>query len=236
MKASNWEFTNRATVFGLIFGVAFPLYGLDHQNSAVALVYWLGPKLQMNPDSLARLLLDFAAFLLVIAALVRTWASSYLHASVVYAADLKSESLVADGPYRRVRNPLYFANVLMAIALGAMMSRLGFLFAVTAMLVFSYRLILREEGEFQASQGQPYAAYCQAVPRLWPSVRPRVASSGHQAGWTEGFKAEAWYWGFAAALIAYATTLNLRLFFVILGASLALFWVSSIVVRKKSAL
>src|SRR3984957_13185576 len=96
----------------------------------------------------------FAAFLLVVAALIRTWASSYLHASVVYAADLKSEALVAAGPYRRGRNPLYFANVLMAIALGAMMSRLGFLFAVTAMLVFSYRLILREEAEFQTSQEQ----------------------------------------------------------------------------------
>jgi protein-S-isoprenylcysteine O-methyltransferase Ste14 len=234
MKATNWEFTNRATVFGLIFGVAFPLYSLDHQNSAVALANWLGPRLQINPNLMARLLLYFAALLLVIAAFVRTWASSYLQASVVYAADLKSETLVADGPYRRVRNPLYFANVLMVIAIGAMMSRLGFLVALIAMLVFSYRLILREESEFQASQGESYAAYCKAVPRLWPSLWPRVASSGRQAGWTEGIKAELWYWGFAAALIAYALTLNLRLFLVVLGASLALFWVSSVVPRKKS--
>jgi len=32
-------------------------------------------------------------------------------------------------------NPLYFANVLMVIAMGAMMSRLGFFVAVVAMLV-----------------------------------------------------------------------------------------------------
>ena len=115
---------------------------------------------------MVRLLFYLAALLLVIAALVRTWASSYLQASVVYAADLKSETLVADGPYRRVRNPLYFANVLMVIAIGAMMSRLGFFVAVITMLVFSYRLILREEAELQASQGQSYAAYCKAVPRL----------------------------------------------------------------------
>jgi protein-S-isoprenylcysteine O-methyltransferase Ste14 len=234
MKASNWEFANRATVFGLIFGLTFPLYAFDHQNSAVALANWLGARLQVNTDHAARLLFAVAAFLLVMAALIRTWASSYLQASVVYATEVKSESLVADGPYRRVRNPLYFANVLMIIAMGAMMSRLGFLVAVIAMVVFCYRLILREEDELQASQGQPYLDYCKAVPRFWPSLRPRVASAGRQARWAEGFKAESWYWGLAVALIAFAATLKLALFFVILAASLILFWISSIVLQKKS--
>jgi|HubBroStandDraft_6_1064221.scaffolds.fasta_scaffold333809_2 protein-S-isoprenylcysteine O-methyltransferase Ste14 len=234
MKASNWEFRNRATVFGLIFGFTFPLYVLDPQNSTVALANWLGAGRQIDTDLVARLLFAFAAFLLVLAALIRTWASSYLQASVVYASEVNSESLVADGPYRRVRNPLYFANVLMIIAMGAMMSRLGFLVAVIAMVVFCYRLILREEAELQASQGQPYHAYCKAVPRLWPSLSPRVASAGRQARWMEGIKAESWYWGFAAALIAYAITLKLTLFFVILVGSLVLFWVSSMALQKKS--
>ena len=75
--------------------------------------------------------------MLVLAALIRTWASAYLHAGVVYAPEVKTESLVADGPYRRVRNPFYFANVLIAIGMGAMMSRIGFFVAVVAMLVFA---------------------------------------------------------------------------------------------------
>jgi hypothetical protein len=50
----------------------------------------------------------------------------------------------------------------------------------------------------------------------------------------EGIKAESWYWGFAAALIAYAITLKLTLFFVILVVSLVLFWVSSVALQKKS--
>jgi hypothetical protein len=41
MKATNWEFANRALVFGLIFAFAFPLYSLDHQNSTAALANWL---------------------------------------------------------------------------------------------------------------------------------------------------------------------------------------------------
>jgi len=100
--------------------------------------------------------------------------------------------------------------------------------------VFCYRLILREEAELHASQGQRYLAYCEAVPRLWPSLWPRVASAGRQARWTEGIKAESWYWGLAAALIAYAITLKLKPFFVIFVASLVMFWISSTVFQKKS--
>lgn len=233
MKATNWEFTNRALFFGLIFGSSFPLYFLDHQNSTAAFASWLGSQLQKDPDLVARLLFALAAALLIVAALIRTWASAYLRAGVVYAAELKTESLVADGPYRWVRNPLYFANLLMVIAMGAMMSRLGFFVAVAAMLVFCYRLILREEAELQADQGEQYAGYRKKVPRLWPSLWPHIASAGRQARWADGFKAESWYWGFAAALAAFAMTLRLKLFFTILAASLVLFWVSSVVLKKK---
>lgn len=234
MKATNWEFTNRALLFGLIFAFAFPLYFLDHQNSTAALANWLGSKLQRNADLVARLLFAFAAVLLIGAALLRTWSSAYLRAGVVYASELKTESLVADGPYRQVRNPLYFANVLMVIAMGALMSRVGFFVAVVIMLVFCYRLILREEAELEANQGEQYKAYRNAVPRLWPALWPRFASAGHHARWADGFKAESWYWGFAAALVAFAITLKLWLFFTILGVSLILFWVSSAVLHKNS--
>ena len=164
VKATNWEFANRAMVFGLIFGFTFPLYALDQQNSTAALANWLAPKLQLNADPLARLLFALAAVLLMAAAFIRTWASSYLQASVVYASEVKSASLIADGPYRYVRNPLYFANVLMIIAMGAMMSGLGFFVAVAAMLVFCYRLIFREEaglaGQHEVNSSRNIAGRC----------------------------------------------------------------------------
>ena len=123
----------------------------------------------------------------------------------------------------------------MVIALGAMMSRLGFFVAVVAMLVFCYRLILREETELQAVQGGQYQGYRKAVPRLWPAPWPRIACAGRQARWADGFKAESWYWGFAAALVVFAIPLKLTLFFAIGAASLVLFWVSSVVLKKKSS-
>ena len=233
MKATNWEFTNRAMVFGLILGFTFPLYIVDPQNSTAALANWIELRTYWNADHVARILFALAALLLGAAALLRTWASSYLNAGVVYAAEVKTDSLVADGPYRFVRNPLYLANVLMAVALGSMMSRLGFMAAVVAMLVFCYRLILREEGELQAEQGKRYESYRKAVPRLWPALWPRIPSAGGAANWAEGLKAEFWYWGFALAVAAFALTLKLWLFFTLLGASLAWFWASSAILHKK---
>lgn len=72
MKASNWEFSNRALLFGLIFTIAFPLYLVDPQNSTAVLADWLGPVLRLNPDFVARLLFALATLVLIAAALLRT--------------------------------------------------------------------------------------------------------------------------------------------------------------------
>lgn len=234
MKASNWEFANRASVFGVILGCSFGFYFFDKQNVSDALCNWSQAHWHVNADLMVRFLFGMAALILIVAALIRTWASAYLHAGVVYAAKVKSVSLVADGPYRFVRNPLYFANVLMAMAFGSMMSRVGFVVVIVATVVFCYRLIFREESELQANQGESYDPYRKAVPRLWPSLWPRIAASGRVAKWADGFKAESWYWGFALALVAFAVTLKLPLFFAIFIASLALFWILTSASKKKA--
>lgn len=219
-------------IFGLIIACSFSLYSWDHLSAMQVLVNWLGPKIKVNPDVLAHFLFFAAAALLAIAALLRTWASAYLHAAVVYAPEVKTASLVADGPYRRVRNPLYLGNIMMAIAMASMMSRSGATVAILLMWLFCYRLIVREEAELKARQGDPYVWYCNAVPRLWPAPSPRIPASGKAAKWKEGFKAELWYWGFAASLAAFAATLALKYFFMILGASILLFWISTTMFEK----
>ena len=234
MRATSWEFEHRALIFGLIFGISFPLYVIDPDNSTTTVAKWLGPQLGLDTNLVARALFLCAALLLALAAFTRTWASSYLHARVVYSATVKTDSLVADGPYRQVRNPLYFANVLMAIGLGSMMSRTGFFVAVIAMAVFCYRLILREENDLHATHGDSYERYRKAVPRLWPALSARIPSSGRHPKWADGLKAEFWYWGIAISVAAFAVTLSFRAFFVILAASILLFRISSSVLEKKS--
>lgn len=233
MRASNWEFRNRAMIFGLIIACSFALYSWDHFSAIQVLVNWLGPKIGLNPDALAHSVFFAAALLLGLAALLRTWASAYLHAAVVYASEVKTATLVADGPYRRVRNPLYLGNIMMAIAMASMMSRSGAAAASILMWLFCYRLIIREEAELKARQGEQYVRYCNAVPRLWPALSPRVPASGKAVNWKAGFKAELWYWGFAASLAAFAATLVLKYFFIILSASILLFWISTTMLEKK---
>jgi protein-S-isoprenylcysteine O-methyltransferase Ste14 len=226
MKASKWEFANRAIVFGIILGCSFGFYVLDKQNITVALANWSEARWHVNADMLARIFWDCGGDA------GARGAHAYLGVGI--PARGRGVRRVADGPYRFVRNPLYFANVLMALALGSMMSRVGFIVVIVAMVVFSYRLILREESELQTNQGESYEAYRKAVPRLWPSPWARIAASGRAAKWRDGFKAESWYWGFALALVVFAVTLQLRLFFVILTVSLALFWISASAMEKKA--
>jgi protein-S-isoprenylcysteine O-methyltransferase Ste14 len=227
VKATGWEFRNRALVFGFIFGLTFPLYALDRHNAAVALANWIGPALRVSTHLVSRILVFMGAALLVAAAFLRTWASSYLRAEVVYATGVRTESLVADGPYRRVRNPLYLGNVMIAAGLGVMMNRIGSPVAVLATVVFCYRLILREEAGLSVVQGKPYQVYRHAVPRLWPSPWTRVPSAGGIPKWAEGFKAESWCWGFAAAVLAFAAMSSLAAFYAILAVSVVWLWASS---------
>ena len=233
MRATDWEFKNRAAIFGCIFGFSFFLSSIDHVNVASWLATKLAPATGTNEVLVERALFSIAALLLIAAALVRTWGSGYLRSEVVYASEIKTATLVADGPYRHVRNPLYFGNVLMAFGMGAMASRTGFVALQVLMLIFCYRLIFREEAELRAAQGERYDAFTKAVPRLCPALTPRIPAAGGKANWAAGFTAEGWVWGFALAVTLFAITLKQKAFLIVLAVSLGVFFVVAIVRRKK---
>jgi len=71
MKATNWEFQNRALIFGLVFAVSFPLYSFDPQNSTAEVGGWLATKLRIDGDLIIRLLFALAAVLMIAAAFIR---------------------------------------------------------------------------------------------------------------------------------------------------------------------
>jgi hypothetical protein len=178
------------------------------------------------------------ALFCVAAAALRTWGTAYLNPEVMVDARLHTTRLVADGPYRYVRNPLYLGNVLLAIGFGLMASRVGFVVLVLGMLFFSYRLILREEAGITASQGESYRAYCAAVPRLFPSLVPKLPASGAKPKWSDGLLGEAFMWLLAISVIAFMITLNQRIFFFVLATAFAAYGLCYAVIRvrqKKNA-
>jgi phospholipid methyltransferase len=153
------------------------------------------------------------------AAALRTWASAYLRTTVVKDQALHADRLVADGPYRHLRNPLYLGTVLLAVCFGLMASRLGFVVIVGGLLVVVLRLIGREEAALSRTQGAAYAEYVARVPRLWPALAPRVPASGARPEWRQAISGELMMWAFALGAGAFAVTLDRRLLyaFLILG-------------------
>jgi hypothetical protein len=131
-----------------------------------------------------------------------------LRTEVVHDTAQHAEALVADGPFRYTRNPLYLANLPMAAGIGVLASRSGFIFLVLANWIFVYRLIFREEESLLKNQGPSYQAYCRAVPRFWPALKPRVPSGNLCPDWGQAFAGESFVWIFGLAVLLIAITLR----------------------------
>ncbi len=82
---------------------------------------------------------------------------------------LGGESLVAEGPYARTRNPLYLGNLLLSTGL-ALFSGIPVLPPVLWILFAAqYAAIIRaEEAELARRFPEPFAAYTREVPRFFP--------------------------------------------------------------------
>lgn len=223
MRATDIEFRGRFWFIGAIFGIGFSCYNFDHQTAGIAVAQLLWHRVaDFNSPTFLRLLhivFAFAAFLCILCCLIRTWAAAYLRSTVVHDHALHSESLVADGPFRYVRNPLYLGGVLLAAGIGFLASRTGWFVMTFGLLFFYYRLIFREEAALNASQGESFRKYCGTVPQFLPALRARVPSSGAKPRWGQAFGGEMFIWGFAAGVIVFAITLNEALCWIITAAS-----------------
>jgi len=157
-------------------------------------------------------------------AALRTWGSAYLGASVVIDAAMHGERMIAAGPYRRTRNPLYLGTFLHTLALVLLTLPSGAIFTIVLIGLFQLRLIFAEESYLSAKLGEPYREYCAKVPRLLPALTPRVPDSGARPAWAMAFVGELYMWGvfvsFAALGWLYNSMLILQGVLVSLGASL----------------
>src|SRR5690242_16935426 len=115
-RASQFEFRYRFWLIGVFFFISFALYQFDHENAGAALlrgVLGATPDLESACGRHMLQMVSGAATLVVgFAAMFRTWASAYLRSDIVHDMNLHSEGLLADGPYRYTRNPLYLGNLL----------------------------------------------------------------------------------------------------------------------------
>lgn len=227
MKATEFEFRHRSLLNLVHFWIAFQLYSVDQVNIVWAFVRWNNPR----GDFIARIVFGFGALLVGVAASVRTWAAAYLRSDVVHDTALHTETLVADGPYRHVRNPLYLGTFLMCVGLGLLASRSGFVVLAVGAAIRILRLIGREEAELEKEQGERFREFCRRVPRLLPSLRPRIPAAGLKPQWGQAFRGEAFMWGFFLTMACFTITLLDRVAYVLSGATLLLWFLQRAVRR-----
>jgi protein-S-isoprenylcysteine O-methyltransferase Ste14 len=234
IQATDFEFRNRWWLFGLIFGAGFFLLAIDHVPIGSRIADRLAADAQLPESAALHIVFGVSAVIMLAAALVRAWGSAYLGREVVHDHAIHGEALKADGPYRHVRNPLYFGNVLMSWAVGLFAPLMGWPLMVIGIPIFCYRLIGREEAALEAQQGERYRAYKRAVPRLWPSLRARIPGSGVKPDWMNGLAAEAFFISFALGVIGFAISLNVLWFYAGWLASPLLSWLAGWAVQKRS--
>jgi len=233
MCATEFEFRYRFWLILALYALGFGCYAFDHVNIAVAFAGWLaGRSLQFDLAAdrhRLQFLFGVAAAVAIVAALLRTWGAAYLRSEVVHDPNLHAEGLVADGPYRYVRNPLYLGGMLLAVAFGMLASRVGFFVIVGGLTLLYDRLVRREEAALLETQGESYRRFLAKVPRLVPSLRPRLPSSGIKARWGQAWRGEIFLWLFSVAVAAFAVTLDERVFYFLIGVAL----VGSVVAQRR---
>ncbi|HZP60356.1 MAG TPA: isoprenylcysteine carboxylmethyltransferase family protein [Opitutaceae bacterium] len=238
MRATDFEFRYRFGLIVLLHCVAFGFYYFDRVSFGSAVLHLFSSfSGASNAPGRGRLqlILGLGAAAVFAGALLRTWATAYMRANVVHDLSLHSHQLVADGPYRHTRNPLYVGVFLMAAGLGVAADRFGWFFLVAATSVYLYRLIRREEAELRQSQGKPYIEYCRKVPSFFPSLAPRVPSGGLRPRWGQAFVSELFIWTYGVAGLTYAVTLRAGPALMLLGAGFLINAVNVAAARRPQA-
>jgi len=90
------------------------------------------------------------------------------------AISKRTESLILTGPQMHVRHPLYFAVVLLLLGWWLTLDyTFILLMAIAFFLWYNLVVIPFEEKELKALYPKEYEKYIKAVPRFFPSIKPR---------------------------------------------------------------
>ena len=229
MKATALEFRLRFLIGVVIYVLGFiaPWNSLLHLDSIRTWQYlaaWPARSGWLSFSSATIMVLVLGILCAVAGAFLRTWGSAYLDPSIVQSGAMHSESVVAAGPYRYLRNPLYVGTFFHTFALALLMPPSGAIFCILVIAFFQLRLIFAEESFLTAKLGAPYLDYCARVPRLLPSLTARIPASPMSPSWPTAFLSEIYMWGVAISFAAlgwrYNSVLIIKGVLISLGLSL----------------
>jgi protein-S-isoprenylcysteine O-methyltransferase Ste14 len=232
MKATQFEFRFRLLIILLLYMVGFwaPWTWTRGRFAPPPTTSWLAlsttlARWRWLPIDHATLLITGLAILCGFAgAGLRVLGTAFLGASIVHAGPMQAGSVMAAGPYRYVRNPLYLGSVFLAASIAILMPPSGAVVFLVMLSAFYFRLILGEEEFLATEMGPDYLAYRRQVPRLLPTLRPRIPASAAHPQWLISIVAETLPVTYPACLAAlawrYDPVLLIRCLVVCFGLSL----------------
>jgi protein-S-isoprenylcysteine O-methyltransferase Ste14 len=189
MRASELEFRLRILIIAAIVFLGFwaPWIGEADMGKRISLLEWLA--LESSRAGLLRftyatpVLIVIGGLLGLIGAVLRVWGAAYLGYATVQDSRMLAGGVMADGPFRYMRNPLYVGAWFTLAAAAMVMPPTGAIFAIVLITVFYLRLTLGEEAFLTATLHEPYREYLLTVPRFIPHLRGKLLAAGNKPHW-----------------------------------------------------
>jgi len=220
-KASPFEYRFRFAIHGLIYVLGFTAPWVYIPFVANNLHLTTDSTMLVLPLSLARIgwlpaysrttgyiMLVIALLFTGLGAWLRVWGSAYVGSGVVKSSSMHGETLLADGPYRHTRNPLYLGTLLHTLGVALLMPPSGAIFAVAMLWIFQFRLVLAEEPFLLARFGEQYTAYAARVPRFLPMFSAQVPAAGDSPYWLQSVIGEFYFIGVFIVIAAFGWDFN----------------------------
>ena len=219
MNASAFEFRLRYLTHAVIYVGAFagPQIWSHYRHTPYQTVWlraatWLSIHGWMSFYAAIVTLGTLAAVLALGGALLRTWGAAYLGADVVGDHAMHGKAIMADGPYRYMRNPLYVGTFLNSLAMAILLPPGGAIFIVLGIGIVQLRLMGGEEVFLSAKLGAPYLEYKARVPKIFPSLAPRIPAGGKKPRWIQAVLSEAYMWATLAVIAVVAWSFDAKPF------------------------
>jgi protein-S-isoprenylcysteine O-methyltransferase Ste14 len=216
MKASALEYRFRFAIHAVIYLFGFlavpaallispnlkDILGFTSKSSWLILSSTISRQGWLTFSAATVVLLVLALVFTGFGAWLRVWGAAYLGEGIVSSSGMQSGTLLADGPFRRTRNPLYLGTLLHTIGIAILMTPTGAVLTIAFIWIFQIRLALAEEPFLSERFGQAYIQYKSAVPRFLPTPTPQIAPAGKHPHWLQSLVGELY---FVAAFTVLAT-------------------------------
>lgn len=189
MKASAIEFRLRMLIQVVIVAVALWAPWVQPWNIKlrISTLEWLA--LEMGRSGIVNfavavpIVIVFGAVLAALGAAMRVWGAAYLGYDVVHHEQMQAGAVMAAGPYRYVRNPLYLGGWFMMASISLLLTPSGALFMVVLAALFYLRLIFGEEAFLANKLGGTYHQYLLTVPRIVARFRAVIPAAEIRPRW-----------------------------------------------------